>query len=186
MNKGIPVDCSFDWDAGPSGQRTGTLKLEVGSLDDYRALVSRLIPGTVLFDQQGHGQRMRLADPDTRPPRTLPAQATLHVIEGPFRDEDPRDRMNFGNNFLQAGTWVEVIGFEPPSEDGQEGRMVAVCNDADTYAELRRFVDEPHGSLLNAWDGRGSWYVNRISDTGNPDCPFPQVVTVTLRWLRLD
>jgi hypothetical protein len=186
VNSGRPLDCSFAWDEGTIGQRSGTLVVQLASLADYSALVSRLIIGTLLFDPQGHAQRMRLADPDHQPPRTFPAKAILHVTEEPFRDDDPRDRMSIGNDFLQAGTWVEVIEFEPPSKDGQEGRMVAVCNDADTYSELRRFVDEPHGSALNAWDGWGQWFVNRISDTGSVDRPFPQVVTVTVRWLRLD
>jgi hypothetical protein len=186
MNKGIPLDCTFEWDAGTSGERSGTLQVQIGSLADYRALVSRLITGTLLFDPQGHAQRMRLADPDHRPPRTFPAQATLRVIEEPFRDDDPRDRMSFGNGILQATGWVEAIDFQPPSSDAQEGRLVAFCGDADSYADLRRFVDEPHGSLLSAWDGRGSWHVNRISDTGSVDRPFPQVVTVTLRWLRVE
>ena len=186
MSQGIPVDCSFEWDAGTSGQRSGTMRVQVGSLADYRAVVSRLIPGTLLFDQQGRGKRLRIADPDQRPPRTFPAQATLRVVEEPFRDDDPRDRMSFGNGYLQATGWVEVIDFEPPGSDGKEGRLVALCSDADSYADLRRFVDEPHGSALSAWDGRGQWYVNRTSDTGSADRPFPQVVTVTVRWLRLD
>jgi hypothetical protein len=115
VSKGIPLDCSLEWDAGTSGRRSGTMQVQIGSLADYRALVSRLIPGTLLFDQQGHAQRMRLADPDHRPPRSFPAQATLRVVEEPFRDDDPRDRMRFGNNYLQAGAWVEVIDFQPPS-----------------------------------------------------------------------
>jgi hypothetical protein len=186
VNSGIAVDCTFVWDEGTVGTRSGTMQVNVESRDEYRAVVSRLVTGSVMFDQQRRGRRMRIADPDQRPPMRFPAEATLPVIEEPFRDDDPRDRMNFGNNFLQAGTWVDVIEFEPPSKDGQDGRMVVLCNDADTYAELRRFVDEPYGSLLNSWDGRGSCYVNRISDTGSTDRPFPQVVTVTLRWLRLD
>jgi hypothetical protein len=185
VNRGISLDCTFEWDAGTIGQRTGTMQVPVGSLDDYRAVVSQLIPGTLGFDPQGHSQRMRLADPDHRPPRTFPAQATLRVIEEPLRDDDPRDRMNLGNNFLQATAWVEVIDFQPPSSKGEEGRMDVLCGDADTSADLRRFVDEP-GSMLAAWDGRGSWYVNRIYDTGSVDRPFPQVVTVALRWLRLE
>jgi hypothetical protein len=139
------------------------MQVQIGSLADYRALVSQLIPGTLLFDQQGRAQRMRLADPDQRPPRSFPAQATLRVVEEPFRDDDPRDRMRFGNNYLQAGAWVEVIDFQPPSSGGQQGRLVALCDDADSYAELRRFLDEPHGSALSALDGRGQWSVNRIS-----------------------
>jgi hypothetical protein len=186
VSKGIPLDCSFEWDAGTSGRRSGTMQVQIGSLADYRALVSRLIPGTLLFDQQSRAQRMRLADPDHRPPRSFPAQATLRVVEEPFRDDDPRDRMRFGNNYLQAGAWVEVVDFQPPSSDGQQGRLVALCDDADSYAELRRFLDEPHGSALSALDGRGQWYVNRVSDTGSVDRPFPQAVTATLRWLRLD
>lgn len=183
MNSGRWLDASFVWGEGTIGQRAGTLEVQLASLADYSAMVSPLIIGTVLFDPQGHAHRMRLADPDNRPPRTFPAKATLHVIEEPFRDDDPRDRMTFGNGVLQATAWADVIEFEPPSEDGHEGHMVVVCNDADTYAELRRFLDEPHGSLLSALDGRGGWRVNRHSDTGSVDLPFPQVVTVTLRWL---
>jgi len=186
VSNGIPVDCSFEWDAGTIGGRSGTMQVQIASLADYRAVVSRLIPGTLLFDPQGHAQRVRLTDPDHRPPRTFPAQATLRVVEEPFREDDPRDRMRFGNNFLQAGAWVLVIDFQPPSPDGQPGRLTAFCDDADSYAELRRFVDEPHGSALSAFDGRGQWYVSRISDTGSVDHPFPQAVTVTVHWARLE
>ncbi len=186
VSKGIPIDCSLEWEAGTIGRRPGTMQVRVGSLDDYRAVVSRLIPGTLLFDQQGHAQRIRVTDPDQRPPRTFPAQATLSVVEEPFREGDPTDRMLFGNNFLQAGASVLVTDFQPPNADGQQGSLTAICDDADSYAELRRFVDEPHGSALSALDGRGQWYVSRISDTGSVDHPLPQAVTVTLRWLRLE
>lgn len=190
MNGGIPVDCTFEWDEGPVGTRFGRMLVNVSSLDEYRGVVSRLVIGTVMVDQQrGRGQRMRIADPDQRPPRTFPARAILNVIEEPLRDGDPRYRMRFANNFLHAtggSAWVDVIEFVPPSKDGQEGRIVVVCKVPDTYAELRRFVDEPHGSMLDPSDGRPPLFVNRISDTGSNDRLFPQVVTVTLRWLRLE
>src|SRR5580700_3086965 len=180
MSRGLALDGSFEWDAGASGERSGTMHVQVGSLADYRVVVSRLIPGTLLFDPQGHAQRIRLADPDQRPPRTFPAQANLGVVEEPFREGDPRDRMRFGNNYLQSGAWVEAIDFQAPTSDGEPGRLTAFCDNADSYTELRRFVDEPHGSALSALDGRGQWYVNRISDNGSLNQPFPQAVTVIL------
>lgn len=186
MGNGIPLEATFEWQPGRVGHRTGMMRVQVGSLADYRAVVSRLVQGTIVYDPQGRAQRMRIADPDERPPKVYPAQATLQVVEQPLRDHDPRDRMSFGNNILQAGTRIDVIALDPPSEEGNPGRLVVRCDDADAYAELRKFVDEPHGSHLAAWDGRGSWYVNRVSDTGNPDLPFPQTVTGTLRWLRLE
>ncbi len=186
MNRGIPMDCSFEWDAGPNGQRSGTMRVQIGSLADYRAVVSRLIPGTLVFDPQGRAQRMRIADPDQRPPRTFPAEATLRVVDEPLCADDPTDRMRFGNNFLQAGAWVEIIDFRPPTTEGGPGLLVARCDDSDSYAELRRFLEEPHGSALSALDGRGQWYVNAVTVTGSLDGPFPQVVTATLRWLRLE
>lgn len=186
MSKGIPLEASFEWEPGPIGKRSGTMRFQVESLADYKSVVSRLVVGTIVYDQQRHAQRMRIADPDQRPPRNFPAQPTLGVIEELLHENDPRDRMSFGNNFLQANAWVDVIDFQPPSKEGDSGRLVVWCDDADSYAELRRFVDEPHGSALSAWDGRGQWYVNRVSDSGNASGDFPQVVTVALRWLRLE
>lgn len=90
--------------------------------------------------------------------------------------------MMFGNNILQDGAKVQVIEFRPPTEGGSEGLLYVRCPTLDKYEELRRFVDEEHGSALMDGNG-GRWYVHRISDDGRRDLPFPQEVAVKVRWL---
>lgn len=182
----MPLDVhALEWDAGQPGARRGTLRVRFTSLADFKGAIARLHPGTAIADLQGHFQRFRLLDSGENEPSAFPTVVAIAVSEEPLTPDDPRQRMLLGNNFLQGNRWVEAISFVPPSVDGAEGELVVRCEDAESYHELRRFLDEPHGSSLAALDGSGRWYVGRTSDNGRPANAFPQTVLVKLRWLYL-
>lgn len=71
--------------------------------------------------------------------------------------------MVLASNKLQAGCSVQVISFTPPTKDGGKGLLRVHCATRDEYEEIRRFIDEEHGSALKSMDG-GVWYVHRIDD----------------------
>ena len=183
MTSGIPLHVlSLDWDQGEPGRRRGTLTVRFDSRADYMGAIARLHPGTIMFDNLGRALHLRLAEPLPPEPTGFPCESRLPVVEQELPSGSARFRMRFGNNFLQAGAWVEVIELLPPTPDGQDGLLRVWCDTAAEYEQLRRFVDEPHGSALSYADGSGGqWFVQRIDDDGNPAGSFPQTVTVRLR-----
>lgn len=187
MSDGVPLQgVSIEWDAGEIGSRRGTFRIHFDSRSEYKARVASLDAGAFFFDNHGQALRLKLRDFDFIEPTSFPSDVALLVFEEPLRGRDPRERMLFGNAFLQGGGWVDVLEFDPPNSEGQDGTLVAHCGDAASYQRLRNFLDEPHGSSLSSLNGQGHWYVNRISDDGNESGPFPQVVHFRLRWLRLE
>lgn len=187
MNDVTPFEgISIEWDSGNLGSRKGIFTVHFESRADYKAMSARLDLGILVFNNQGQGMRLRLRDSDLIEPTTFPSDIPLSVQEELLQEADPREMMFFGNNFLQASERVYAIEFHPPTPEGQDGLLVVTCRDNLAYQQLRRFLDEPHGSSLASLNGRGQWYVNRISDDGNDRGPFPCVVRVRIRWLRLD
>lgn len=170
---------------GDSGH--GTLIVRFSSLADCKAAIARLQPGSVICDNLGDARYLSISQYLTPKSSDFPCEVRLDVIESERPPDSVRCRMLFGNNFLQSGSWVDVINFDPPSPDGSEGLVRALCANLEEYTQLRRFVDEPHGSSLSEANGSGrQWYVQRIADDGSLAKPFPQKVNVRLRWLRLD
>jgi hypothetical protein len=166
---------------------SGTLTARFERRADYKRAVAGLGYGTLLFDNRGQGHHLRLAHPLPTDPPTFPCEVGLPVLEEPIPPGQPTHLMWFGNNFIQAAGPVQVVDFLPPSSDGGEGRLRAWCDTADEYEQLRRFLDEPHGSALSRMDGSGQqWYVQRIEDDGEGEMPYPKAVTFRLRWRRED
>ncbi len=183
MTEGMSLEVvGLEWDEGQPGRRSGTLTARFENRPEYMAAISRLYPGTLMFDGLGQALHLALAEPLPPEPSTFPCESQLAVVEREAPPGSPKSRMRFGNNFLQAGAWVDVVDFLPPTAEGDEGLLRAWCDTAAAYAELRRFLDEPHGSALSRLDGSGAqWYVQRIDDDGDATGTFPQTVTVRLR-----
>lgn len=161
---------------------TGTLTVHFEGLTDYKAAVARLSPGTILFDDCGRARRLRLLELLPAEPTTFPSDTRLPVVEEPLPPDAPTCLMQFGNNYLQAGATVQVVDFFPPAAGGAVGHLRAWCDTQEDYVELRRFVDEPHGSALLAMDGSGQrYYVQRLDDDGEDGMPFPKAVAVRLQ-----
>jgi hypothetical protein len=146
------------------------------------ATVARIGPGTVLFDSGGRAHHLRLAESEPVPPVAFPCEVGIAVVETEPTDE-VRERMLLGNDYLRAAYWVEVIHFDPPAKDGGPGLLRLQCDTAEGYQQLRRFLDEPHGSGLKSLRG-DVWLVHRISDNGQVDQAFPQKVNVVVEWLE--
>lgn len=162
----------------------GTLTVHIERRSDFKGDVAALSQGTLLFDPRGQAHHLQLANPAPAEPSAFPGDVGFPVIELPVASGQPTRLMRFGNNFLQAGAFVQVVDFVPPTPDGEQGLLRAFCDTEDDYEELRRFADEPHGSALSSMDGSGQWYVHRIDDDARDRQPFPKAVTVRLRWRR--
>lgn len=162
----------------------GTLTVRPGTLADYRAVLTHLQSEARLIEPHtGRARRLLLNGPPPAPPSEFPCEVALPVIDRPLPDDDVTQRMAFGNNFLQSGCFVDVISFEPPTENGAEGLLRVHCSTEEKYREVRRFLDEEHGSALKAFDG-GIWFIHRVDDDAELDQPFPQNVSVRVEWLR--
>lgn len=178
MTDGMHIDVvSLDLDTSGHGR----LRLRLATLAAFKAAVAFLDPGAVLVDNLSRSHHLRLSG-DTPQPSQFPCEAVLAVIETDLPEDAVRFRMDFGNNFLKSGCSVEVIRFDPPSQDGTEGVLRVQCRTPEDYEQLRRFVDEEHGSALKSMEG-GVWYVHRLADDGDRARPFPQNVSVRLEWL---
>lgn len=163
----------------------GTLTVHFEGRADYKGAVAALSQGTLLFDRSGQAHHLRVEESLTDDPPTFPCDVGLPVREEPVPPGQPTSIMWFGNNFLQAGGPVQVVKFQPPTRDGGEGRLRAWCDSQSDYEQLRRFLDEEHGSALSTVDGSGQqWYVHRIDDDADERQPFPKAVTVRLQWRR--
>jgi hypothetical protein len=157
----------------------GNIVVEVVDAAEMKAIVARLHPESIVYDPSGTAHYLSLVHEPARV-GSFPAAVSIDV-----QARKPADgvttRLSFGNNFLKSGHWVDVISFTPPKEGGAHGELRVFCAELEDYKELRRFVDEPHGSVLRSLDGN-AWYVHRVNDDGNEDAPFPQNVAVTLEW----
>jgi hypothetical protein len=166
------------------GSGRGTLTLRLATLAEFKAALAHFHSGPTLQDPSGRMRRLRLDGLPAQPPQ-FPSDVALAVVEQKLPQDAVTQRMAFGNNYLQAGGWVQVISFTPPSQDGREGLLRVHCATEDEYRQIRRFVDEGHGSALKALDG-GLWYVHRISDDARSGEPFPQNVNIHLEWRYRD
>lgn len=182
MANGIPLQVN-----GISVDETGhgTIEVHFDTLADYKGAIARLHPGIVLFDQQQNARHLRLVEPLPIEPSSFPTEAVLPIVQTQPASDSVLQRMLFGNNYLGAGAWVQVIAFEPPTQEGAQGSLRVQVDSAEEYANLLKFVDEPHGSSLSAY-GDGQWYVHRTGGGElQPGEPFPQKVNVQLEWLRI-
>lgn len=136
-----------------------------------------------MFDEGGRGRRFRLAELPPEP-EEFPCEPQLRVIVGEVPPGTPSSRMRLGNNYLQAGAWVQVIDFVPPTPEGDEGVLRAWCDSPEELEELRRFLQEPHGSSLASLDSSGQWHVSGLDDDGDPADEFPQTVTFRIVSFR--
>jgi hypothetical protein len=178
-NSEIPVEV-VSLDIDPSGH--GTLRARYADLPAFIATVARIGPGTILFDSGGRAHHLQLAESEPVPPVAFPCEVGIAVVETEPTDE-VRERMLLGNDYLRAAYWVEVIQFDPPDKDGGPGLLRVQCDTAEDYQQLRRFLDEPHGSGLKSLRG-DVWLVHRISDNGQVDQAFPQKFNVVVEWLE--
>jgi hypothetical protein len=176
-DNGIAVDV-ISVDVDSSGH--GTLNVRFPDMASFKATIVRLSPATVKFGADWRAQHIALAESDPTPPASFPGEAAIAVTVTEPGDDEVQERMSFGNNYLGATHWVEVIRFDPPTEAGAPGVIRAQCDTAQNYTELRRFVDEPHGSILRS--PRGNWWVHRTDDDGQADEAFPQKVNVQVEW----
>ncbi len=176
-NNGVPVEV-VSLDIDPSGH--GTLRARYADLPAFKATVARIDPGTILFDSGGRAHHLRLAESEPLPPATFPGEVGIAVVETEPTDE-VRERMLLGNDYLRAAYWVEVIQFDPPAKDSGPGLLRVQCDTAEDYKQLRRFLDEPHGSGLKSLGG-DVWFAHRISDDCQVDQAFPQKVNVEVEW----
>ena len=163
----------------------GELTVQFESLAAYKATITRLHVGTILTDNHGAAHYLSLADIEHAQPPTFPEETRIPVIESELPADSVTRRMMFGNNYLQSGCLLHVIDFDPPSPAGEHGSLRAEVGSAKEYDEIRRFLDEEHGSALSSLDGTGQWYVHRLSDDGKPKAVFPQKVNFQIEWLRL-
>ena len=122
----------------------GTLTVHVERRSDFKGDVAALSQGTLLFDPRGQAHHLQLANPAPAEPSAFPGDVGFPVIELPVPSGQPTRLMRFGNNFLQAGAFVQVVDFVPPTPDGEQGLLRAFCDTEGDYEELRRFADEPH------------------------------------------
>lgn len=163
----------------------GTLTVHFERRADYKAAVARLDPGTVLFDDRGQAHRLRLLESLPIELPVFPSDITLSIVEEPLPPDAPTCLMHFGNNYLQAGATIQVVDFVPPTPGGADGQLEVWCDTREDYSQVRRFVDESHGSALSRMDGSGhQYYVQRKSDDLDDGTPFPKAVVVQLRWHR--
>lgn len=180
MTSGMPLDVvGLDLD----GTGRGTMTVRFASLPDFKAGVARLAPGTVMYGGDGQARSLRLDGSAPEHPADFPCEVPLAVVVTAAPADSAQQRMLFGNNFLGASHWVELIRFDPPTVEGTEGLLHVQCDTSEDYHQLRRFVDEEHGSALRSVDG-GIWYVHRIADDGDPAQSFPQNVMVRVEWLN--
>ena len=181
MENGIPVNVtSFSTD--PDGH--GTMIVAVDGLADFKGIVARLHPGTIMFDKQQVAHYVRLED-EPPAPAAFPAECVIRFIETAPPADGVVRRMNFGNGYLGGGAFVQVVEFEGPTKEGAPGHLRFQVDSPEEFTNLLRFLDEPRGSSLSAWDGSGQWYVHRTSG-GDIDLrkPFPQRVEAHLEWRR--
>jgi hypothetical protein len=182
MANGIPLQVNRI-SVDETGQ--GTIEVHFDTLADYKGAIARLHPGTVLFDEQQNAHYIQLAEPLLRPPSFFPSEAVLPIVQAQPAGDSVLQRMLFGNNYLGASAWAQVIAFEPPTQEGTPGNLRVQVDSAEEYADLLKFVDEPHGSSLSAY-GDGQWYVHRTGGGElQPGEPFPQKVNFQLEWLRI-
>lgn len=162
----------------------GTLTATFSSLAEFKAAIAHLHPGTVVFDRRGDALGIKLGTPAPAEPVEFPTEATLPIEEWPLPPDAPRFRARFGNNYLQAGLWVDVVEFLAPTEDGAEGWLRVSVDSADEYAEVLRFVTEPHGSALLPQSGAAQSFVHLVGDAPIAPNKYPAVVSFTVEWLR--
>lgn len=179
---GIPVTVrSLDWADDGRGQ----LVVHVERRADFKALVARLDADTVIFDNLGKAHHLSLGDGPPREPETYPSDTSIAVTEREPPVGAPSKQMIFGNNFLKSGMYVQVVDFDPPTPEGTNGTLCALCMTSAEYAQLRKFLDEPHGSAFSSMDGSGKqWFLQRIVDDASVDGPFPRNATFEVRWHR--
>lgn len=84
------------------------------------------------------------------------------------------------SNVLQGGCQLQLISVKPPVEGGPEGLLVVRCPTAENYWEIRRFLDEERGSVLQA--PGAPCHVHRLEDDGEPERPFPQHIRFVVAW----
>ncbi|TFV89901.1 hypothetical protein [Blastococcus sp. CT_GayMR16] len=166
-------------DLNDSGQ--GTLTIRASSPAEYKGVLAYLAATVTIVGGDGGARRLQLGDPLPADPSTYPAVVTLPVTELDLPPDSVTQRMAFGNNMLQSGCWVDVISFDPPTEAGAEGMLRVHCATEADYLEVRRFLDEEHGSALKSTNG-GLWYVGRVSDDAAPVGEYPQNVNFRLEW----
>lgn len=160
------------------GSGDGTLTLHVQTLPEYKAALAHLASNPVLLDPSS--SRWRRLDLVGSPPEqwlSFPTDVALTVVQRELPDDAATERMVLASNKLQASRYVDVVSFDPPSEHGREGLLRVHCATRDDYREIRRFVDEEHGSALLPWGG-ARWYVHRLGDDARPTQPFPQNVDI--------
>jgi hypothetical protein len=164
------------------GSGRGTLTLRVAMLAEYKAALAHLTSDPMLLDPSS--SRWRRLDLVGSPPAqwlTFPAEVALTVVERDLPEDAATERMVLANGKLQARRYVDVVSFDPPSEGGDQGLLRLQCETKDDYRDIRRLVDEEHGSALLPWGG-ARYYVHRIDDDARPGQPFLQNVSIRLEW----
>jgi hypothetical protein len=168
------------------GSGEGTLTVRSNTLADYKAALAHLASGPTLLDPLS--SRWRRLDLVSSPPErwlAFPTEVVLTVVEKELPEDTATERMVVGNNKLQANRYVDVVSFDPPSEEGDEGLLRVECASKDDYRDIRRFLDEEHGSALLPRGG-GRYYVHRIDDDARPGQPFPKNVSFRMEWRYRD
>jgi hypothetical protein len=90
--------------------------------------------------------------------------------------------MAFGNNFLQDADAAEFDSTHP-RRTAPKGFFASSARSWRTIDSSGVSLTKRTGSSLTALDG-GVWYVHRLADDGDPDQPFPQVVSLRIGWLQ--
>jgi hypothetical protein len=166
------------------GSGGGTMTVRVASLREYNEALAHLDSDATLQDPAGRMRRFRF-DGLPAQPSDFPCDVALAIVEEALPDDAVTQRMVLASNKLQGGCSVQVISFTPPTKDGGKGLLRVHCATRDEYEEIRRFIDEEHGSALKSMEG-GVWYVHRIDDDSREAEAFPQKVTIQLEWLYRD